>query len=384
MTQTVLDKNWQALPGYERGTTEKLVRDISYDAARSWRDLQESGFNPEFVHHVDSRRLGQAINPTISEVPTTVTQAKARALDASPHVRDATVSISHAANERLVRAGSELWIDQLTRAYGTPEAELRDVAIDRAHRYADRHPGIDSEAAMQAVMGQTHTLFDPAANGYNWGGTRLDSLAADRYWLPKALAGNLERMHDPKSLLGGLIDPVNHAFRVSVIALSPRALLHSMMGGAAMTLGEIGLPDLLRNLRTGFEYTRNPEAMLADSRVSAAMRASVGSEQAMFADLDRTRFTGRVNDATDFMKGRTIGRVWQQIQDAKARVAGALPDAITGNPETGAPSLVQKSFNLHGMFHDAFAMTTYLSQYDKQIAAGLSPEAAQVDRPAWS
>jgi hypothetical protein len=364
VARTVLEKRWKDLPEYEAGVTEKLVRDTAYDISRTWMKMQEAGFDPTYVHRVNAKQVGDALKPTISEVPNTVTQLKARALDSTPYVQDATVSMSHQANEWLRRQASEEWIDHTIRQFGVKEQDLRSAYAERARRYMEGNASINLDEAFRVVMSKTHTRFNPTTEGYGWNSDRLKSLETDSYMIPNSLAKNLKAMHEPKSVLGGITDPFTKAFRISVIGLSPRTQFYNIMGGATMATGEIGLPALVKHIKSGMEYARNPEAMLADPRISDAIRASIGAEKELFADMDRSRFTGRVGDAAEFMKGRTLGRVWQQIQDSKVKA--------------GFDKVVDASYSLNGLFDDAYKITAYLAQHDKMITRGLSKEAAEL------
>jgi hypothetical protein len=55
----------------------------------------------------------------------------------------------------LRRQASELWIDQLVRSIGVPRADLFQAYRGRAERYAAGHPGVNIDAAYDAVIRAT-------------------------------------------------------------------------------------------------------------------------------------------------------------------------------------------------------------------------------------
>jgi hypothetical protein len=362
ISQAVLQRRWKALPGYEPGITEREIAKITSDIGQTWRDLQAQGMEPTFVHRVDPSQVHQALSPTATEVPNSITQLKGRVLNASPMTYDATVALSHQAHEWMRRQTSEQFITQIGHAYGVTEQDLRESLAPLAQRYADRHPGVSMEAAFKRVMGQSHAPLNITEAGYNWGSPSLKQLDAERLWIPKSIANNLHALHDPKTVLGGIFDPVTKTFRHAVVGLSIRTQVNNILGNSIMSMGEVG-PAVLTHMREGLRYAKNPELMLNDARISDSMRLLAGSEKELFKDLDKSAYSGKVRDMADLMKGRTLGRVYQQIQDSKA--SGAV-----GN-------LVDKSYSLNGFFDDATKISTYLTAYKKFVKSGLSEEAAQ-------
>lgn len=370
ITKAILDKRYEALPDFDPITTKREIANLVRDTERTWQEMQAAGLNPTFVHHVSPQQAAQALNPSVSEVPNTISQVKERGLDASAYHQDATVAISHAANEWLRRQRGELVIDTIARKYGTKESELRQAAEPRVDALLKRTPGLSRDTAYQTVMHRTHTPFDPEKSGYNWGSPRLKALSEDRYWIPNSIANNLKAIHDPKSLVGGILDPVTKVFRTSVLALSPRNLLNNTLGGATMLMGNTG-PTAFRNWRAAYNMVRNPMSMWDDPRISDAMRVAGGSQLELFRDLDKTQFTGKVRaqilDGAEFMKGRTLGRIYRQIQDAKA----------TGQIKDKFGKVVQTSYNINSMTDDFYKILAYLYGHDKSITKGLSKEAAE-------
>lgn len=360
---------WDQLPDYEPGDTERMVNKISQDAAMEWRKLQEAGVNPQFVHHFNPDQIHQAVDPTISEVPNSVKQLKERAANASPYAKDVTLALSHSANEILRRHYSEEVITHIVQNFGgVKEQSLRGMLEPRAVAYQAAHPQVDMEAAFQRVAGRSYTKFDPAENGYEWGSPKLNSLRDDSYWIPKALAKNLKMLHDPKAPLGAVFEPITKTFRYAVVGLSPRTLLNNWLGGATMTSMEAG-PAAFRFISEARKFDKNPELMLTDPRFSPVFRSLIGSETQFLKDLDLGNYSGdvysRIYDTANVMKGRTLGRLWGEIQSHARPITDALGNAA------------RKSFEWNGQADNMYKIMAYLQGYDKSISKGLSEEAAQ-------
>ena len=369
IAQKVNHQLWNQLPDYDPGETERLVNQISQDAAMEWRRLQASGANPQFVHHFNPEQIHQAINPSVSEVPTSIKQLKDRAANASPYTKDVTRALSQSANAILRRHYSEEVIDHIIRNFGgVKEQDLRSLLEPRAIAYQSAHPQVDMESAFQKVAGRSYTKFDPAENGYEWGSPKLNSLRDDSYWIPKPLAKNLKMLHDPKAPLGAAFEPITKTFRYAVVGLSPRTLLNNWLGGATMTSLEAG-PAAFRFVSEARKFDKNPELMLTDPRFSPVFRSLVGSETQFLKDLDLGNYSGnvysRIYDTANVMKGRTLGRLWTEIQSHTSTVTDALGKAA------------RKSFEWNGQADNMYKIMSYLQGYDKAIRKGLSEEAAQ-------
>lgn len=361
----VLHKNWDAVAttiDMDPAAVRQLVGNTARDIASTWREMQASGLDPIFVHRVSPGQVHQALAPTLSEVPNSISSVRARAIDPSPSQTNAWVSLSHNASEWMRRHLSEDFIDWTLSSYGVKESELELSLRPTVEAYRERNPSLSLEAARQKVLSRSYTKFDPAEHGYSWGSPRLNSLANDQYWIPKSLAQNLRQMHDPKGVLGGVLDPVTKAFRTSVIALSPRNLLNNALGGATMVMGTAG-PGAFRYFGLARQWSKDPALMMADPRVGEALQLSLGGQASVLKDLDHTQFTGKVLDAANFMKGRTLGRLWGEVQQSKA--------AETFH------SLVNKSYDINGQWDDMYKTMAYLHGYDKAIGKGMTREAAE-------
>lgn len=363
----VLSKNWKDVPGYIKGDTERLVADVARDIAKQWPVWQEAGFDPQFVHRITPQQTYQALRPTVMEVPNTITQLKERTLNTAPQAESAFIGLSHQAGEVLRRGASEEWIDNLVRAVGVSGTDLRSLYQERALAHHGANPSINLDAAFDAVMRKTHTPFNPTENGYGWSSERLKTLEADQMWVPNAYAKNLNSLHDPKTPLGGVFDPTTKLFRHSVIGASIRNLLYNITGGAVTTGAEIGPVELARNLSEGVRFAKDPTLLLNDPRFTDVVRSIIGGQREMFAELDNTRYTGKVANAIDFMKGRTVGRLIQQVGEAKA--VGKVRDL--------AGKVIDTNYSINSFFDDAYKITAYMSGYDKAVAKGLSKDAAE-------
>lgn len=366
IARAVTERRWKALPGYTEGVTERDIAGIASDVAHTWQQMAAEGLNPTFVHRVSPNAVHQALNPSITEIPNSISSMKERVLYAAPMENNVTVALSHQAHEWMRRQTSEEFIDWFGRKYGTKEQDLREAMAPVARRYQADHPSVSMEAAFQKVMTRSHSPLDIEQAGYNWGSPRLRQLAEDQLWVPKSLADNLRSMHDPKTVLGGIFDPVTRLFRHSVVGLSIRTQVNNILGNQVQLLGEAG-PGAWTHMGEALRYAKNPELMMEDPRISETVRLIAGGQKELFKELDQSQFSGKVANMAELMKGRTIGRLIQEMRQSKALT----------KTRDGLSTLVDKSYSLNGFFDDAHKIMGYLYGYDKAVAKGLSHEAAQ-------
>lgn len=376
LTQAIIEKRWGAIPGYTPEELTKLYRDTQSEIASTWQQLRDNGYDPVFVHAVDPRAVGGVINPTLSEVPTTITSARKRALDSTGGVQDWSVALHHQAMEYLSRSVSEDVISHISQRWGTSEASLREALAPEVRAYMERNPLVPIDDAFNAVAGRSMRLFNPTELGYNWGGTKLQALSQDRVWIPKSIYTNLKQIHDPKTLLGGVMDPATRVFRISVTGLSPRLHLYNILGGATMLLGEAG-PGAFKYMGQARAIMRDPEVLAQLARTDPEIATALGGHAQFFKDLDLSR-PGSTDAllamahkpesaiaARQYLFGRTLKRVWDEMQQNRA--LGKFRDA-TGN-------IITKSYDLNGMFDDMYRGAAYLQGKAKATAAGLSEDA---------
>jgi hypothetical protein len=361
----IMHRNWSSLPGYTPKATEQLIGDIGRDIAKTWTDMQEAGFNPTFVHRLDPKRLRNAFKPTLTSVPNKVTHLKDRILNnPQPYEQNAFVALSHQASETITRVAHEEWIDAWVRTKGIKQGDLRAMNRQAATDWLAKNPGKTLDQAYDLLMRKTHSPFDPEAAGYSWASERLKTLKEDQLWIPKHIADTLKSLNDPKTVLGGVFDPVTQVFRHAVISLSPRNVLYNIVGGAVATGVEVGPIDLARNLGKARSWVDNPQLMLQDPRVSDALRAIMGSERELFDTLDYETAVRRANDIRKFKLGLTTGRLWQESRAVNATKAGF-------NKATGW------SMDINTAWDDTYKIVGYLSGYDKALRKGLSPKQAE-------
>lgn len=350
--------HWNAVEdlGIPAEHLKALHSDLQAEIAGTWRDLVEQGVDPVFVHNVSLGRARGMANPSVGPVPQSLSQVKDRALDFTPSVQDLGVALTHQGLEMLTRRGSEEFIDFIADRYGVTQQALQDIHAGRAQELARMDTTFDARGHMERLIKRGWERFDPREKGYAWGGSRLDKYQQETIFIPKAISKNLDQMHDPASPLIAAMSPITRTFRLSVVGLSPRTQLYNILGGATMLLGETG-PSAFKYARQAREWVRNPGSITDE-----VLRATIGSEKRALLD-DASLAAPRAN----LLAGRTLGRIWQQIQEA--RPAGKVRDAFG--------KVIDKSLDLNAFFDDTYRVMGYLYGRDKALTRGLTPEMAE-------
>jgi hypothetical protein len=64
-------------------------------------------------------------------------------------------------------------------------------------------------------------------------------------WIPQSTYKNLKALADPKTIAGGLFDPITKTFRIATVGLSIRTQIYNIIGGAvAAEMQAPGVPAL--------------------------------------------------------------------------------------------------------------------------------------------
>lgn len=381
LTQAVLERRWGSIAGMDPDAAAKLFAETRDDIADMWQELRDQGHNPTFVHVVTPGKLARAQNPMASEVLTSITSARKRVLDSTGGVPDFSVAVSQQAAEYVSRRASEMVAEQIAAKYGTPEATLRELVAPEARELMARNPRLALEDAFNEALGRTHRLFNPEELGYNWGGARLSAIDQSKVWVPKAAYENLKALHNPRSTLGGFLDPTTRLFRISVTGLSPRIHLYNILGGASMLAAEAG-PRAFGQMRAARQLLRDPDALKAMAITDPEFVRALGGQAQFFKDIDFTRPSARTAlrryaetpeavDATrQYLFGRTLRRLTDQ---SRVSVGGTVAGKVTGGLEQAA----KWSYDLNGKVDDMYRAAAYLSGKERGVARGLSTEAAQ-------
>lgn len=360
-TQAITERRWGQFKFGDEQSVADLYRHVEKEVAQTWRFLRAEGLEPSFIHTTSKSRVRQVMNPKVGPQPVALSQVRERALDFTPGVNDPAVALSHQATEILLRRANEEALDTVATTWGVREADLRELYAKPARDAAQSDPLWGFEAHVRDEIEKRYTRIEPDKMGFNWKSRRFDKYAQEGVFIPKALADNMELMLHPKSLLGGIFDPATRVFRIAVTGLSPRTQLYNILGGATMVMGETG-PGAMRYMGDAMKMVRNPEMI-----DNLEMRRMIGSQRRIMASFDElSTHAERVAKARavgSVAGGRTLGRLWNQIQTSKAR--GLFGTAI------------EKSFDLNAFFDDSYRMVAYLYGRDRSLTKGMAPEVAE-------
>lgn len=356
ITQAVMERRYSDIPGFNEKEFSRIKREVN----NSWQQLKAEGIDPIFVHRVTPGRASSMGYPRVLESIRTPTQVKARTGDITPYIQDATVALSHQGLEWLSRRGSEEFVANVLERWGRTEDSLLDQYLPAARVRAGIDPTLDVRAHAVELMKREYSRYDPAKI-ITWPAPRLTGIG-ENTWLPKYLAENLQRMHNPKThQLTSLVDPVMGAFRTSLLPLSPRWHFYNILGGGLMTV--------LRTDPTVFTKIGAARRMLKEGLVPEELRAVMASNE------------GRLQAELAYRAGVTSRRLVEEA--ASSRNMGGIAQGISKTAEATAPvrnafsKVIEKSYHVNSLFDDTYRAMAYLYGYDKSITKGLTREASQ-------
>lgn len=351
---------WADIPNF----TDKMYRQAQREAAMGWKQWRDAGFDPIFVHSVTPNRVFSAVMPKTGVVPNSISSVKKRSWDMAPSVKNVGLSMTDQMREILSREHTELAVKQIMDQMGESELSLRRRFADAARNRAATNTALDFEGHLQNIINEKFTRFDPDLEGYFWGSPYLKKLKQDRMFIPKHVAKNLKGLAEPKRLLGGVLDPVTNTFRAATTSLSLRTQLYNIVGNFIAT--EIQNPGAtLRSWSQAREWRANPEM------IPPRLREVLGSAKNTFMELDREAM-GVVNEgAWGYLRGKTLGRLWDGEQAAKTpgKAITKYGDKFKG--------LVEKSYDLNGKVDDMFRMVNYIDGYNSAVKKGASAAGAE-------
>lgn len=356
VTRAVTEARWtdvDTLLGDEAGSIRQLYGNIEKDVAATWREMRDNGIDPEFVHRVSRAQAGTVARPRVGPVPQSISQVKERVLDFSPAVDDWAVALTHQGVEQLSRRASEQVIEHVIERTGIRQADLQTQFAPWAR--VDESP-LNFQQQLRDVIGDRYEHFNPDARGYSWGGATLDKYRQESWFIPKPLANNLHRIADPKGLLGGVFDKTTRTFRMAVVGLSPRTQLYNILGGAMMLFGETG--------PAGFKYWSQARKLVKSPGLieDEVLRTMIGSQKREFLDSDLLRAKAQIGVLT----GKTARRIYDQ----------AANNGVLTKVRDTTGKLIEKSFDLNGLFDDQYRTMAYLYGHDKALSRGLSKQTA--------
>lgn len=360
LTTAIQEKRWGSvfpdMPVEERAA---FLRGIENEVAATWRELQQAGADPLFVHKVTPQRAQAAAMGSIGPVPKKPTQGKERALDLSDGVGDLQVALTHQASELLQQTYREKYVSELVESVGQREDLLREELAEHARFRASNDPAVGFEGHLKDIMERRYEKFDPDTRGYSWGGVNLDKYRQENWYIPKAIAENLHRVTKPPSMVARTLEPITNVFRYNVIGMSPSVVVNNFFANSVAMMAETG-PGPLRYWGKAREWLKDPMSIPDDN-----MRAMITAENPSMPTLNRGKFL-RSQNGQKFLMGNRAGRMFREsaVMDGARRGKSALD------------SLVEKNLNLQRLGDNIYRGMTYMHEYDRLLKAGKSAEQA--------
>jgi hypothetical protein len=337
-------------------------------------ELRAQGVDPQFFHHVSPDAARSMNNPTITTMVPTPTQLRARINDWTPHVDSFSVSLTHGALELLRQDQTIKALDGVREAY-TQTVAQREAELGPIARRAAERNGTSYQQEFEKLLRKTTVKWDATERGF-FPDRAKAPVANDAIFNPddlvidKHLAHALQQAMKPPPY-SRLLDPVTKAFRYSVLPFSPRFHLNNIVGGTIMEALED--PRALAKLPEGMKFSRDVYNMskamargesyeLADT--TKAIIESMPKE--MRAQIGSLRYGV---DAEGLYSTRLGGQLGKWAQDS-----GVARMAETGIDKFKAAA--DWSMNVNQLWDDAYRTSAYLSDFDKGIKKGMSPEEA--------
>ena len=350
--------------GSRSRVVSNLYQGIEREVSQTWRFLRERGEEPLFVHTATKARVHATLHPAPGPLPVNLSQVQERAVDLTPGIKDPAVALSHQAVELLMRRASEDALDHVLKQFGVPEWELRQQYKVPARDAANADPLWGFKAEIKDIIQKRYMPVDLNNLGFDWRSARLSKYSQTVMFVPRSVYEVLSQItNNPKTAFGPMMDKVTGVFRASVIGLSPRVQLYNILGGLTMLLGETG-PDALRFMKQSYDWAKDPSSIPADQ---VALRRIVGSQRAIMKDFDEgltaAERTKKAQFNATLAGGKTLGRLWREIQDSKAT------NAVKG--------AVDYMYDLNARFDDMYRSMSYLYGYDRALTRGMSKEVAE-------
>jgi hypothetical protein len=143
--------------------TPELLRSIDRDVVSTVQEMRQNGVDPVFIHRVSPSQVPAINYPSLTDAIRTPTQVRARTMDATPYVQDASVATSHAGVELLSRLASEKFVDHFIDMYGKTQADVLKPYVQRGIDAAERDPSLTPAQHAEQMMQREWSKYDPTA-----------------------------------------------------------------------------------------------------------------------------------------------------------------------------------------------------------------------------
>lgn len=341
-----------------KGLDPKELNRLKDEVARTWQDMKAQGLDPAFIHRVSPSRLSSLTRPNISDTIRSPTQVRARTLDATPYVQDASVALTDQAMEYLSRLGQEEFTGNVLTLHGTNLTDLVDRYYDAAVQMAERDPSLSAAAHAQTLIQRDWIKYDPASI-FPETQAKLSTFAreGDTY-IPKPVADVMQQLfHDKQYKIASVFDPVMKVFRTSILPLSPRWHVGNIFGGATLLMMSTD-PTVFRFFSQARDMVKSGEGHVIEGMPPAGF----GSVPAEIVEWNkRASFGDKAVAAYHYKGGQTIRRLWEESSPLRDK----------------ASSIIDSSYRFNGFVDDLYRSMAYLYGHDKALTKGMTAKQAE-------
>lgn len=334
---------------------EKAVK----DTAKTWKQMQAEGFNPQWQHAVRQDQLVALEHPRF--IPHAIRKpsaTKARSLYyPEPYIDDLGVSVRHQALESFHRNLTESKVAEWTeKGWVKSRREVESEAVKLVGHLA-REKG-DLKGLVNDYLLAQYREFSPSEM-FTGSIPKAGGRVADIKYLPKGLHEMLQDFAKPprKTLVGAPLRGTAALLRTSVLRMSPMYYVGQVTSGVPLMLARGGAKDLL-HLKESANLLRNkqlpswipegvtPEELLA--RVPTGPRKIIGDPE----------------NAAKFRAGASLGRMMEEEWGKTGPVAAIGHKAVLFSDKAAT------------IADDIYRSAGYLAELKKRMAKGQNLDVA--------
>ena len=346
-----VDNEFYDVAGLSRAEMAQTWREVS----RTWVDLKEAGFDPTYLHSVDTGQVAAIRFPRIyPERITHPSQYKAKTMDAKPYVNNFSVALKHQGLEFIQeRLGREV-IDGIQKDFGRSRAQLYEQFAPKI-RPEMMPPGVDIRGLIEREISRDWVKWDetgliPIQKA------RATLAPSQDVYIPKWAATTLKKLYpDQKVGLSALWDKATNVFRISILPFAPRWHIYNTLGGAVMLGTRTGL-GVLGEASDAWKMAKATRDGLVDGAMPIELARGMGSVPREFA-------------AYEYAAGKTKARLFQEM--------AASPQSVVSAGVEAGGNLVNKLFDINTFVDDFYRSMAFLYGQKKALRGGMSETAAR-------